>query len=381
LIALVGCGGSGGGNTPPPNPALSQAKIDLAHRLCETQLINGTWDFQQPYTDPINYASTGFQNIWGLIEDGLLTVIEEDLADDGVIDDVPFAVPAAHAAKDYMIGVMLAFDGTLSTSVSVPNFSAMTRYHHVFGLQPNERALVYQTWSSLRDSRNVVPYNSDPTVKTDGLFNRIVAARAGIPGIIGWDCTFILKSALCMNEPQNEIDWLVSSLKGLKPMTVAGWTDLVPLAYGLDSCAHILEGLNLVGDSSENAGLVAAIETESNLDGSYADNPEAAYQTTAYILMAYREINHPLAAGIAQWLESRVFSETFNSQLHVGLMYDPISFIETYESSGEVLTALSAKKPASIQILSLANVQALSTGTYQGPPISSWEGAALVPSP
>jgi hypothetical protein len=344
-LLLAACGGGGDGTpvvgTPSPTPtplrSLSQPEVALATRIAEAQLANGAWTFQQKWFEPVDHGHYGYQNVTGITALGLFDAHAVDLADDGVAEDTWFVPATLDRTKAYLIQWCEDFvagtpnpwgndfPGMIPTSVSVPTILFLAAYDDAYGLAPAELAARDAAWAHLLALRDA-SHGSDPAVLSDGLFNRIQAVRTsqGIPGIVGWDNAFILKTLLALGAPQSEIDWQVNALKAL-PVDAAQ-------TYGLDAIAHTLEALNLAGDTSANAALLAAMNAERNPDGSYTDNPEAAHQTTAYCLLALRAVDSPLAVQTAEYLASRV-------QVG-GHVFDPADNLETFEVTGEILLAL-----------------------------------------
>lgn len=346
-LFLAACGGGGSGSPTPtpsttvdptPQPrSLSQPEVALITRVAEAQLANGAWTFQQEWFEPIDYSFYGYQNVTGITALGLFDAHAVDLADDGVAQHTWFVPAALAETKDYLVQWCADFvagtpnpwgndfAGMVPTTVSIPTILFLAAYDDAFGLTPAELATRDAAWAQLLALRDA-PYGSDPTVLSDGLFNRLVALRTsqGIPGIVGWDSAFILKTLLALGAPESEIAWQVNALKSL-PVDASQ-------RYGLDAIAHTLEALNLAGDGSANATLLAAMNAERNADGSYTDNPEAAFQTTAYCLLALKAVNSPLAAQTEAYLASHV---------HLGgYVFDPANNLETYEVTGEILLAL-----------------------------------------
>lgn len=331
LLTLAACGGGGSPTAAPPPPprVLSQPEVELATRVAETQLANGSWSFQQPWYQPVDHAFYGYQNVTGITALGLFDAYD--------IGGSWFLPATLDDAKDYLVRWCRDFvDGTpnpwgqdwpgmIPTSVSLPTFLFLVRYRIAFGLDAAEEATLAAAWTKLLVDRDAV-YGTDPTVQADGIFNRIATSRAGqgIPGIIGWDCAFLLKALLAMGAPAPEIQWTTAALLAL-PVDASQ-------DYGLDSIAHVLEACHDAGDTSQDAALLAAMNAERNPDGSYTDNPEAAFQTTAYCLLALKALGSPLAGDTAAFLESRIRLG--------GYVYDPADDLETYEASGEVLLAL-----------------------------------------
>jgi hypothetical protein len=134
-----------------------------------------------------------------------------------------------------------------------------------------------------------------------------------------------------MGWPQAEIDWVVGQMKALPSLDPG-------LPNGLISIAHVLTVLNLVGDTSMNTTLLAAMQGERNPDGSYGVDPEASTQTTSFCLMALKTLGlNTDAAATQAWLET---------QIHVGgAVYDPATNTEIYEAEGELLWALIYRYP------------------------------------
>jgi hypothetical protein len=346
LATVAGCGGGSSPTTSTPEPSpkprsLTAPEKALAQRIVETQLSNGSWAFQQAWYAPINYGFEGFQNVTGLTALSLIDAYEMDLADDGVVQDMWFVPPALAMTKDYLVEWMDDFvNGTpnpyataangfasgIPTNVSLPNFVFCGRYRDVFGLTPGETNTVHAAFFSLLSLRDA-SHGTDPAVIADGVFNRIQANRTsqGLAGLVGWDCTFVLRALVAMNAVGTEIAWVTNALKALPSLDTG-------LDYGLDSIAHVLAALNTLGDTSMNATLAPLMAAERNLDGSYTDSPEAAYQTTAYCLMALKAMQDAGAVQTQAWLVSRI-------QLG-GLVYDPADDIETYEVTSEILAAI-----------------------------------------
>jgi hypothetical protein len=354
-LFLSACGGGGGGDglggdpivtpldpTPPPR-SLMLPEASLATRVAEAQLTNGAWAFQHKWFEPIDHAFYGYQNVTGLTGLGLFAAHLIDVGDDAVAQDTWFLPAKLTATKNYLIEWCADyvagtpnpwgndFAGNIPTSVSVPTFLFLAAYDDTFGLTPAETTVMHDAWIALLTARDVT-HGTDPMVLSDGLFNRIQALRTsqGIPGIVGWDTAFILKALLVLpdaaypNGVEAEIEWQVAALKALPVDTNVN--------YGLDGIAHTLEALNLAGDTSVNATLLAAMDTERNPDGSYTDNPEAAHQTTAYCLLALKAVESPQAAQTASYLLGTI---------HLGgYVYNPADNVETYEVSGEILFAL-----------------------------------------
>lgn len=319
--------------------ALDEPQQALAQRVAQTQVSNGSWYFQQVWYDPIDYTNPGLQNVTGVTALGLIDAYSLDLADNGVADDTWFAPDTLARAKDYLIQWMNDFinqtpnpseeeqgflSGSVPTNVSNQNFLFCKHYEAVFGLTPAEAQTVDDAFSTLLALRDAT-YGTDPTVISDGIFNRTVQNRTnqGIPYVIGWDEAYFLRTLVAMDAPQNEIDWVQNALKNFPTFDVSQ-------PYGIDSVTNTLNVLNLLGDTSMNATLVPAMQSQRNPDGSYVNSPGEAFQSTAYALMALKALSLSDDAKLTQqYLEARVGVG--------GVVFNPANDLETYEVTGEIL--------------------------------------------
>lgn len=326
--ALSGCGGGGGHGTAPEVAQLTASEVSLAERLAATQLNDGFWDFEHPHDEAVDFTGPGFQNTAGVTADGLLGAYAVDRLDGTT--DVATVLPALIDAKNALIALCDAFIAGTGPRPSLSNFVFLGRYRDIVGLTPDEEARA-RSALMLRLTQDDLTHGTDPTVIVDGWLNLVAESRSGIPGIIGWDTAFLVKVALLWALPATDLAYAVDFLKAL-PIDSS-------VDYGMLSAAHVLEVLNMTGvdDAELNSALVAAIQARATPGtiGSYndvSDDPAAAYQSTAYVLMAYKEIDAPEVGGIEAWLSTQVHAD--------GSMWDPVTGVENFELEGEVLLAL-----------------------------------------
>jgi hypothetical protein len=332
-----GCGGSGSSDDATLTPdstltarRLTSSEISLATRVCQTQLANGFWNFEHPWYEPINYASPGFQNIVGVTADGLLNVYAIDRADTGQ-DSVAFVPMCVAEAKDALLAFCDTFvaNPTTAPRPSLSNFVFLGRYRDIVGMTLGEQTRARNALMLRLTQDDLSHGTANPAVIIDGWLNLIAAARASIPGIIGWDTAFSVKVILLWALPPADLAYAVSFLK-LQPIDST-------VEYGLLSAAHVLEVLNMpaVHDVSVNPQLRTAIEDRAVGDGSYTDasgGTGPGYQASAYVLMAYKEILAPQTTAILGWLTGQIRSN--------GALWDSDTDIENFEINGEVLLAI-----------------------------------------
>lgn len=336
VLLFAGCGGSGPTTVQPstldsglsPSRPLTAAEVSLASRICETQLANGYWNFEHPWYEPINPADPGVQNIVGVTADGLLGAYARDRAD-GSIDDVGFVPMCVNDAKNALLALCDSFVANpAGPRPSLSNFVFLGRYRDIVGMAPGEEVRARNALM-LRIAQDDTNNGTDPTVIVDGWLNLIATARAGTPGLIGWEAAFMVKVCLLWALPPTDRTYAVNFVKS-RPIDTT-------IDYGTLSAAHALEVLNMVGveDVTLNAQLRVAIEARARGDGSYPDVSDGTgpgYQSTAYVLMAYKQIDAAQVPATQAWLTSEIHAN--------GALWDPATDIENFEVNGEVLLAL-----------------------------------------
>ena len=166
---------------------------------------------------------------------------------------------------------------------------------------------------------------SDANVVSDGWWNVIRTKRASIPGLVGWDLSFLWMGLVAMDAPQAEIDWVYESLLDLG-------ADMLALDAGTEYVTLSLAHLTVVYARNQAVEPIAEEVLEELL--SYDDGPGyyGDYQATAYACMAFAE------AGLdAEHLQS---SDLLRGQIDaLGRIIEPDGYVY-FETEGEVLQAL-----------------------------------------
>lgn len=286
--SLVACGGGGGGGGITPAPVLNPIQVELAARLASSHLDNGAWDWRQN-SFPYNTTVTGYQNVSGITALGLLC------AYDASPDQLQNEEHVLHETKDYLVNVMQDYLDDVITSVSLPNFIYLDKYDDVFGLPAGDWAVAQSSFAKLMLSRDA-DYGTEPGVISDGIWNRIYAQRAGIPGIRGWDLGFLYKALVAMEWPQNEIDWVFTSLASLDIPT----SDF----YGEVSIAHVIEICSIHGALPVCALWLPELDALM-VNETVGTSISGDHQATAYAILALKAMGQ-YASDLEAWLESEI---------------------------------------------------------------------------
>ena len=317
LCLAVGCGGGGGaGPAPAADPALDATQLALADRLASAHLDNGAFDWRQDVF-PYDTTVSGYQNVTGITALGLIDSYEADPA------LLPSVAPVLDEVAAYLLAVMTDHLADTVSSVSLPNYIFMKRYRDVVGLDAAQWDTVSLSFTKLMLDRNDTDGDVSGVI-SDGIWNRVFDARAGIPGIRGWDLAFLYKALDCMGWPQSEIDWVYTELVSLPIPTME--------TYGEISIAHVVEITGLHGD------MVLGLPWRTALDGTFVAETEGMsvagdHQATAYAALALAAWGED-PSDLRTWLASKVGMD--------GSLVESDNY-EYFEIMGEALQALLAE--------------------------------------
>lgn len=315
---LFGCGGikpSGSGAVAgPATPATWEL---IADRLAAVQSVDGSFAVEPQVHVPFSDAVAGDQNVTGVAALGLF--------DAYAADPRPAWRDALTHTKDYLVDQMRGYVAGSIAAVSIPNFSFLVRYKEVFGIpDPAQWEPVHAAFSKLLADTDATD-GTDSSVIIDGILNHVRDARLAqsLPGLVPWDCAFVLTVAKELFTSGPEIVWAAEFQKAL----MSGFDLTNPGAYA--SVGHTLEALLLVGDFSIQGELLIMLNSGLDQDGSIQHDVQA----TTYAIRGWMAMNAgDLAAGSLAWLKSQVDSQ--------GRIYAPTPGVEASQVEGEALSAL-----------------------------------------
>ena len=313
----------------------------LSDRVAQVQNDDGSFDWQQPVSDPLTPTVTGFQNVTGITALGFFGAME-------LLENSTWQSNLDRTA-DYFetrLDLLLANPADLNSSLSCPNWTFLSWY-----LQKNpDTALEDKTingFNALLNARNTT-YGNDPSIRVDGLLNRIIVGRASIPGIIPWDLSLCVEALEAMaqisadfeTDYETSLDLMVNQLnlsfepayKANPQLQYADISLALPLYVLAKSPASNLYAATINNLSSQLMALIDSAGLISN--GSPNDDP---LQATVYGLLALKQIGNAYAQKVQTYLESQVDAQ--------GIIKDPANNLETYEVEGEALRALSFVRP------------------------------------
>jgi len=338
LLPLAACGAGSSEEAPappappvPPEPVLTDAQVNLAVRLDSGHLDNGAFDWRQNIY-PYDTSVTGYSNVTGVTALGLaetwFSATPGELPNwiGGHLEETRF----------YILGVMRGYIEGSESSVSLPNFIFLRLMKDHGLLADNDWEVAQHAFGKLLDDRDDVYGNVDGVI-SDGIWNRIYDIRASIPGIRGWDLTFIYKALVAMDWPESERDWVFIRTVSLDIPTATPGNDTD--GFGIYGVTHVLElcALHPNGAAFALPWRYALNDYEMSIgagarafgwwDGVDTLTPD--HQGTAYAVMALAAWGEDVSAYQA-WLDSEVGAE--------GWLYEDDGY-EYFEVMGEVLQA------------------------------------------
>lgn len=311
--------------------------IQLANHLHNVQNTDGSYGWMYDVSTVLDTSQTGYQNVTGITALGLFKIYND-------LSSVSWRSTLDNT-KDYLndrLSLFLADPYVISKNLSCPNWTFFTSY---LEMQSDDvlQANVIDAFDDLLNARDDT-FGNDDLIRVDGVMNRIIQGRASLPGIIPWDLALCTEAIVSMAQVDASFTQDAADAMDF----LASYTDQTFLpAYDADpsdeyagaSLALPIFVLAHYSDAGSYATLIDELTTRLDElvgeDGSVSiesggDNP---YQTSAYALLAYKEIESPHAQPLQTYLESLVNGD--------GAVVDPLNNMETFEVDGEILRALS----------------------------------------
>lgn len=312
----------------------------LASRIAAVQNDDGSYDWKSHILDPLTPEVTGYQNVtgvsvWGLFGAG--DYLGSENYRDAILNSVNYF--------DDRIDTLLADPSDVNGKLSCPNYTVLAWY-----LQANPDAIlegrVVSALGATLDARDD-DYGSDPAMRVDGMFNYMISRRANIPGVIPWDMGLCVEAFKTISQISDDFsddytDSLALLADYLENSFLPTYDADTTIIYGDISLGMPLFVLAASQLSDSHAdlidGLTTRLEDLVDVNGMItngSENGDGLEQPSAYGLLALKQIGSDLAQNVQDYLESSVDDR--------GRIYDPATFMETYEVEGEVLRALTVR--------------------------------------
>ncbi|MBT3181428.1 MAG: hypothetical protein HN337_02850 [Deltaproteobacteria bacterium] len=312
----------------------------LADRVVTVQNDDGSYDWKNDIDDPLTPAETGFQNVtgvsaWGLF--GAIDLLDSDDYSDTILDSVNYF--------DNRIDALLADPSEVNGKLSCPNYTVLSWY-----LQANPDAIlqsrVVSAFNATLNARND-DFGDDSNMRVDGMFNYMMDRRASIPGVIPWDMGLCVEAFHAMSQISGDFsddydDSLTLLVNYLENTFLPDYDADTTIQYGDISLGMPLFVIAASQHSDSHTDLINGLATrlealvdEDGMISNESENTDGLEQPSAYGLMALKQIESDHAQNVQNYLESSVDDQ--------GRIYDPVTYMETYEVEGEVLRALTLR--------------------------------------